>query len=111
MTSHEDKILLWSAAARDLKRFYAKKHKWSKETVAQVNYNVLESAISTLDQFKGFIPKHLCKWLPTFDHLERHNGINPKCTHCLETESNDHMILCNKRSALQKQSSTASPVP
>ncbi len=102
VTSHEDKILLWTAAARDLKRFYAKKHKWSEETAAQVNYNALESAISSLGQFQGFIPKHLCKWLPTFDHLERREGLNPKCPHCPEIESNDHMLSCNFRSTLHK---------
>ena len=103
VTSHEDKIFLWSKPKRDLLNFISAKYNWSRTTSNIVDWDALKAARSSLPHLQFFMPKLTTSWLATLSVLAKREPIPPNCPLPDKVEDNNHIFLCQHRTALTLQ--------
>ena len=96
VTSHEDKILLWSLPEDQFMSYLSTKYGWSRQTRLLINWPAFTAAKSQ-PHLRFFVPKLLIRWLPTLSVLSKREPIAPECPLCHLLETNDHIFVCEFR--------------
>ena len=89
-------------------RYLQQRFQWSSDTLQNIDWEVLAILVSSYDDHRPTIVKHLHGIAPTGKYVHRYNIHTPaKCPSCqCEEETNDHMIQCLSSTRAQWRTDT-----